>query len=121
MSTVGKQIKVEMEFDGKQVEELYDRVLVAVGRAPNSADLGLENTKVTLDDKGFVKVNDQQQTSDPHIYAIGDIAGGIMLAHKAHKEGAHRRRESSTARAPRLRTSSFRPWCSPIRNWRGAA
>jgi dihydrolipoamide dehydrogenase len=67
--------------------ELYDRVLVSVGRAANSADLGLENTKVTLDDKGFVKVNPQQQTSDPHIYAIGDIAGGILLAHKAHKEG----------------------------------
>jgi dihydrolipoamide dehydrogenase len=87
MATVGKQIKVEMEFDGKKVEELYDRVLVSVGRAANSADLGLENTKVTLDDKGFVKINSQQQTSDPHIYAIGDIAGGIMLAHKAHKEG----------------------------------
>ena len=87
MTTAGKQIKVEMEFDGKQVEELYDRVLVSVGRAANSADLGLENTKVTLDEKGFVKVNAQQQTSDPHIYAIGDIAGGIMLAHKAHKEG----------------------------------
>jgi dihydrolipoamide dehydrogenase len=86
MSTAGKQIKVGMEFDGKSVEELYDRVLVAVGRAPNSADLGLENTKVTLDDKGFVKVNSRQQTDDPNIYAIGDIAGGILLAHKAHKE-----------------------------------
>src|SRR6478609_10973687 len=87
MSTVGKQIKVESEFDGKKVEELYDRVLVSVGRSANSADLGLENTKVTLDEKGFIKVNAQLQTSDPHIYAIGDIAGGIMLAHKAHKEG----------------------------------
>jgi dihydrolipoamide dehydrogenase len=86
MSTVGKQIKVEMEFDGKKVEELYDRVLVSVGRAANSVDLGLENTKVTLDEKGFVKVNSHQQTSDPHLYAIGDIAGGILLAHKAHKE-----------------------------------
>lgn len=87
MSTVGKQIKVEMEFDGKKVEELYDRVLVSVGRAANSADLGLENTKVVLDEKGFIKVNPKQQTDDPHIYAIGDIAGGILLAHKAHKEG----------------------------------
>src|ERR1041385_149703 len=87
MSTAGKQIKVEMEFDGKQAAELYDRVLVSVGRVPNSADLGLENTKVTLDEKGFIKVNAQQQTCDPHIYAIGDIAGGILLAHKAHKEG----------------------------------
>jgi dihydrolipoyl dehydrogenase len=86
MSTVGKQIKVEMEHDGKKLEELYDRVLVSVGRAANSADLGLENTKVTLDEKGFIKVNEKQQTTDPSVYAIGDIAGGILLAHKAHKE-----------------------------------
>ncbi len=86
MATAGKQIKVEMEFNGQKLEELYDRVLVAVGRVPNSSNLGLENTKVTLDDKGFVKVNHRQQTEDPNIYAIGDIAGGILLAHKAHKE-----------------------------------
>jgi dihydrolipoamide dehydrogenase len=61
-------------------------VLVAVGRVPNSADLGLKNTRVELDEKGFVKVNHHQQTADPAIYAIGDIAGGILLAHKAHKE-----------------------------------
>src|SRR5215467_13083818 len=87
MSTSGKQIRVEFELDGQKKEELYDRVLVAVGRTPNSADLGLENTKVTLDDKGFIKVNEQQQTTDPAIYAIGDIAGGVLLAHKATKEG----------------------------------
>lgn len=86
MSTAGKQIKVEMEYNGQKMEELYDRVLVAVGRVPNSADLGLANTKVELDEKGFVKVNDHQLTNDPNIYAIGDIAGGILLAHKAHKE-----------------------------------
>jgi dihydrolipoamide dehydrogenase len=86
MATVGKQIKVEMEYNGEKLNEIYDRVLVAVGRVPNSADLGLENTKVQLDEKGFVKVNHHQQTEDPSIYAIGDIAGGILLAHKAHKE-----------------------------------
>ena len=86
MATVGKQIKVESEFNGEKFSELYDRVLVSVGRVPNSADLGLENTKAVLDEKGFVKVNSQQQTDDPSIYAIGDIAGGILLAHKAHKE-----------------------------------
>ncbi len=86
MATVGKQIKVESEFNGEKLSELYDRVLVSVGRVPNSADLGLENTKAVLDEKGFVKVNSQQQTDDPSIYAIGDIAGGILLAHKAHKE-----------------------------------
>ncbi len=86
MATVGKQIKVAMESGGQKSEELYDRVLVAVGRVPNSTDLGLENTKIQLDERGFVKVNSQQQTDDPSIYAIGDIAGGILLAHKAHKE-----------------------------------
>jgi len=86
MATVGKQIKVEMEYNGQKLSELYDRVLVAVGRVPNSADLGLENTTVELDEKGFVKVNERQQTNDPNIYAIGDIAGGILLAHKASKE-----------------------------------
>ncbi len=87
MATAGKQIKVTFDGgDGQSKEELYDRVLVAVGRAPNSADLGLENTKVERDEKGFVKVNEKQQTSDPAIYAIGDIAGGLLLAHKASKE-----------------------------------
>ncbi len=86
MSTVGKQIKVESEYNGEKLTEIYDRVLVAVGRVPASADLGLENTKAQLDEKGFVKVNHHQQTDDPSIYAIGDIAGGILLAHKAHKE-----------------------------------
>ncbi len=83
MATVGKQIKVESEYNGEKFSELYDRVLVSVGRVANSKDLGLQNTKVELDERGFVKINAQQQTSDPAIYAIGDIAGGILLAHKA--------------------------------------
>lgn len=86
MSTSGKQIKVIMEVERKKKEELYDRVLVSVGRVPNCADLGLENTKVVKDDKGFIKVNSKQQTTDPNIYAIGDAAGGTLLAHKAAKE-----------------------------------
>ncbi len=86
MATSGKQIKVEFDLNGQKKEELYDRVLVAVGRSPNAEDLGLENTKVSFDDKGFVHVNDKQQTTDPSIYAIGDIAGGVLLAHKASKE-----------------------------------
>jgi dihydrolipoamide dehydrogenase len=86
MATSGKQIKVEFDVDGQKKEELYDRVLVAVGRSPNADDLGLENTKVSFDDKGFIHVNEKQQTTDPAIYAIGDIAGGVLLAHKASKE-----------------------------------
>jgi dihydrolipoamide dehydrogenase len=86
MATAGKQIKVVMETDGKKVEELYDRVLVSVGRVPNHADLGLENTKITKDDRGFIKVNEKQQTNDPSLYAIGDVTGGVLLAHKASRE-----------------------------------
>lgn len=87
MATVGKQIKVVMDVAGKATEELYDRVLVSVGRVPNCTDLGLENTKVVRDDKGFIKVDAQQRTSDPNILAIGDVAGGVLLAHKASREG----------------------------------
>jgi dihydrolipoamide dehydrogenase len=61
-------------------------VLVSIGRTPNCNDLGLENTKIEQDEKGFIKVNEKQETSDPNIMAIGDIAGGVMLAHKAAKE-----------------------------------
>jgi dihydrolipoamide dehydrogenase len=86
MATAGNKIKVEMEYNGQKLEELYDRVLVSVGRKANSADQGLENTKIQLDERGFVKVNGQLLTDDPNIYAIGDIAGGVLLAHKAHKE-----------------------------------
>jgi dihydrolipoamide dehydrogenase len=61
-------------------------VLVAIGRVPNCENLGLENTKVARDEKGFIKVNAKQQTDDPAIYAIGDVAGGVLLAHKASRE-----------------------------------
>jgi dihydrolipoamide dehydrogenase len=86
MATAGKQIKVTFDMAGQVTEELYDRVLVSVGRVPNCDDLGLENTKVERDEKGFIKVNEHQQTGDPRIYAIGDIVGGALLAHKAAKE-----------------------------------
>jgi dihydrolipoamide dehydrogenase len=86
MATAGKQIKVVTEQNGQQKEELYDRVLVSVGRVPNAEDLGLENAGVERDERGFIKVTPQQQTNVPGIYAIGDIAGGVMLAHKASRE-----------------------------------
>ena len=82
MATAGKQIKVTLDKGA----ELYDRVLVAVGRSPNCADLGLESTTVAFDEKGFIKVNAQQQTAEANIYAIGDCVGGLMLAHKASRE-----------------------------------
>jgi len=86
MKTAGKQIKVVSEYNGQRLEEYYDRVLVSVGRVPNGNDLGLENTGVQRDEKGFIRVDERMATTDPKIYAIGDIAGGIMLAHKASKE-----------------------------------
>ncbi len=86
MSTAGKQIKVKMEYGDKCFEELYDRVLVSVGRVPNCEDMGLKNTKVERDERGFIKVDEHLQTADPSICAIGDAVGGVMLAHKAAKE-----------------------------------
>ncbi|MEO0530555.1 MAG: dihydrolipoyl dehydrogenase [Planctomycetota bacterium] len=81
--------KVEVTVEGDEVNETltFDRVLVSIGRWPVSKGFGLENTKVTVNDRGFVEVNDRQQTSDPHILAIGDVAGDPMLAHKAAYEG----------------------------------
>jgi dihydrolipoamide dehydrogenase len=84
---------VSITFEGDAVGEgkadpnqRFDRVLIAVGRTPNSDDLGLENTKVKVIERGFVEVDDQRRTADEHIYAIGDVAGEPMLAHKASKE-----------------------------------
>ena len=65
----------------------FDRVLVAVGRAPNGAGLGLDTAGVQVDDRGFVGVDDRQRTNVEHIYAIGDVARPPLLAHKATKEG----------------------------------
>ena len=84
-----KQTGVDVGFDGqiKPTQQSFDRVLVAIGRKPNSGGIGLENTGVKLDDRGFVQVDDRQCTADNHIFAVGDVAGGMMLAHKAMREG----------------------------------
>lgn len=80
--------QIEVTFEGKNPGvELFDRVLVSVGRRPNNTGYGLENTNVKINDKGFVEVDDQQRTADENIFAIGDIAGDPMLAHKAAYEG----------------------------------
>ncbi|MDQ3630491.1 MAG: dihydrolipoyl dehydrogenase [Actinomycetota bacterium] len=68
-------------------EHLFDRVLVAVGRAPNGGKLGLDAAGVEVDERGFVGVDDQLRTNVPHILAIGDVCRGPMLAHKATHEG----------------------------------
>jgi dihydrolipoamide dehydrogenase len=69
-------------------EETFDRVLVAVGRRPNGGRVGAEKAGVNVTDRGFIEVDAQMRTNVPHIYAIGDVAGEPMLAHKATHEGA---------------------------------
>jgi len=83
----GDKVEVAFEGPGKFGTEQYDRVLVSVGRRPNSRGFGLENTQVKIDAKGFVEIDKSQRTADPHILAIGDVAGEPMLAHKASHEG----------------------------------
>ncbi|MDR6465247.1 dihydrolipoyl dehydrogenase [Chryseobacterium sediminis] len=73
--------------NGAEGELDADYVLVAVGRSPYVKGLGLENTDVQLDDRGFIKVDENNRTSASNIYAIGDVIGGAMLAHKAEEEG----------------------------------
>ncbi len=70
-------------------EELTaDRVLLSVGRQPRTGELGLENTAIETDDRGFIQVDDRMRTAEEHIFAIGDAAGEPMLAHKGYQEGA---------------------------------
>jgi dihydrolipoamide dehydrogenase len=87
MAAVDNQIEVTFEGPGKYGHERFDRVLVSVGRRPVSRGIGLENTQVQLDARGFAVCDAQQRTADPHIFAIGDVAGEPMLAHKASHEG----------------------------------
>lgn len=83
----GAKIEVAFEGPGKFGTEKYDRVLVSVGRRPTSKGFGLENTGVVVNQRGFVEVDNQQRTAEGHIFAIGDVAGDPMLAHKATAEG----------------------------------
>jgi dihydrolipoamide dehydrogenase len=79
-------IVAQLAGEGVEPRQTFDRVLIAIGRRPNSKGLGLEHTDVAVDEKGFVRVDPQRRTSVPHIYAIGDVAGEPMLAHKATRE-----------------------------------
>jgi dihydrolipoamide dehydrogenase len=81
---------IRVTFDGPEVKErekVFDKVLVSVGRKPNSEIPGLEKTQVKVGPRGFIQVNKQLRTDDPAIYAIGDVVGEPMLAHKASHEG----------------------------------
>jgi len=95
LNTTAKKIEetqngLKVTFEGKDIresEQVFEKVLMAVGRRPDTKNFGLENTKVQLNDKGFIKVDPKRRTDDPGIYAIGDVAGEPMLAHKASHEG----------------------------------
>jgi len=85
---VGKtSVSMSVEAGGKKQTLEVEKVLVAAGRAPNTEDLGLKEAGVQLTDKGFIKINDRMETSAKGIYAIGDVAGPPMLAHKGSREG----------------------------------
>jgi dihydrolipoamide dehydrogenase len=81
---------IRVKLEGKNLtepEQLFDKVLISIGRKPVTTGFGLEKTKVKVNDRGFIVVDKQLKTDDPNIYAIGDIVGNPMLAHKASAEG----------------------------------
>ncbi|MBK9107109.1 MAG: dihydrolipoyl dehydrogenase [Saprospiraceae bacterium] len=82
--------KVQLSHQSKQgsehTTEVADYVLISTGRRPYTEDLLLELAGIKTDDKGYIKVNNNLQTDNPHVYAIGDVIGGVMLAHKAEEE-----------------------------------
>ena len=82
-----KDFEVVIEHEGQVLTKSYQQVLVAIGRRPNTDNLGLENTQVVVDEHGFIEIDEECRTSEPHIYAIGDVTRGPMLAHKASREG----------------------------------
>jgi dihydrolipoamide dehydrogenase len=83
----GEGVQLALSKDGATEVLSGDKVLVAIGRAPNSEDLGLAEAAVALTERGFVQVDRELRTSQPHIFAIGDVVGPPMLAHKAMHEG----------------------------------
>ena len=85
-----KKDGIHVSFEGEEAPkepQIYDRVLVSIGRRPNGKNIGAENAGVAVDDRGFIAVDKQMRTNVPHIFAIGDIVGQPMLAHKATHEG----------------------------------
>ncbi len=87
LKDTGKAVEVELEDEQGKRSETFDRVLISVGRRPNSENLGLETTRVQVNARGFVEIDNTGRTAEPSIYAIGDVAGDPMLAHKASHQG----------------------------------
>ncbi len=118
---------LRVTFDGPEVKErekAFDKVLVSVGRKPNSEIPGLDKTQVKVGPRGFIQVNKQLQTDDPAIYAIGDVVGEPMLAHKASHEGrtaveaiaGHKVAFEPNAIPAVVFTDPEIAWCWPDRN-----
>ncbi len=80
-------VKFSVDVDGKKQDVEVEKVLVAAGRSPNIEDMGLKELGVQTTDRGFIKINERMETSVKGIYAIGDVAGPPMLAHKGEREG----------------------------------
>lgn len=88
LEEVAEGIQVILEGPENETEtQVFDRVLVSIGRRPNASGIGLQNTGVVINDRGFIEVDAQLRTAEPSIYAIGDVVGEPMLAHKASHEG----------------------------------
>ena len=89
IGTEVKNGKVEVTYTsaGGEHTESFDKLIVAVGRRPRSEELFSSDSGITLDERGFIYVNDNCETEAPHVYAVGDIVRGLMLAHKASEEG----------------------------------
>jgi len=87
LTNVGEAVEAAFRGEVPAKTKRFHRVLVCTGRRPNSAGLGLENTRVQIDRQGFIVVDPQRRTAEPNIFAVGDVAGGPMLAHKAVYEG----------------------------------
>lgn len=100
---------MEVSFEGEEeTKATFDKVMVAVGRKPLTANTGLDNVNVAIDEKGFIEVDAQCRTSEKSIFAVGDVAGGPMLAHKATHEG---RVAAETAAGQRV---AFEPRAIPF-------
>jgi len=87
MEETAQEVRVYFTTPQGETCGQFDKVLVAMGRNPVTKGLGLDNTKVELDERGFITVNEQQRTGEPNIFAVGDVVDGMMLAHTATREG----------------------------------
>ena len=82
-----KKVQVTYKIDNKEHSELFDKLVISIGRVPNSNNITSKNLNLDIDNRNFIKVNDRNLTNLDNVYAIGDVVRGPMLAHKASEEG----------------------------------